>query len=135
MSQPESAGPTLYERAGGADALRLAVENFYAAVLADPALAPYFAGHDVSDIKRHQVLLLTQLLGGPAGYTGRELGPAHAGLQITDEDYDRVARHLEQTLVGLGVEADVVAAVNAAVAGVRADIVTAPSTDTALPTG
>jgi hemoglobin len=120
----QSPTPTLYETVGGADALRLAVDRFYVAVLDDPQLAPYFVGKDVSAIKRHQVLLLTTVLGGPNPYDGRELGEAHAGLGVTGADYDRTVGHLVTVLTDLGVDGAPLEALQAAVLGTRDAIVT-----------
>jgi hemoglobin len=74
-----------YDRVGGQPAIREVVEQFYARVLADEELAPYFVDADVTQVKRHQVLLLSQVLGGPAEYDGRDLGEAHRGLGITSD--------------------------------------------------
>ena len=117
--------PSHYDAIGGADALRLAVDRFYTAVLADPQLAPYFEGKDMPAIKRHQVLLLTTVLGGPGAYEGRDLGEAHAALAITGEDYDRTVAHLVKVLTDLGVEGEPLAALQAAVLGARDAVVTA----------
>ena len=119
--------PSLYDAVGGADALRTAVDRFYAAVLADPQLAPYFEGKDVSAIKRHQVLLLTTVLGGPEQYAGRDLGVAHAGLGVTGDDYDRTVAHLVDVLTGLGVEGEALETLQAAVLGTRGAIVAGES--------
>jgi hemoglobin len=90
-----SAGPAAhYDRIGGAAAVREAVERFYARVLDDTELQPYFADANVAGIKRHQVLLLSQVLGGPAEYEGRDLGEAHRALGITESHDDRVVGHL-----------------------------------------
>jgi hemoglobin len=120
----QSATPSLYDSIGGADALRLAVDRFYTAVLADPQLAPYFEGKDVPSIKRHQVLLLTTILGGPQPYEGRDLGEAHAGLDITGADYDRTVAHLVTVLTDLGVSGPPLEALQDAVLGARGAIVT-----------
>jgi hemoglobin len=114
---------TLYETLGGAAPLRLAVDQFYERVLGDPQLVHYFEGVDVPRVKRHQVLLLSQVLGGPAEYSGRALGAAHVGLDITGPDYDRVVEHLLATLGNLEVDPSVVHAVEAVVAGIRPDVV------------
>jgi hemoglobin len=114
---------SMYDAVGGADTLRLAVDRFYSAVLADPQLAPYFEGKDVPAIKRHQVLLLTTVLGGPEQYDGRDLGRAHAGLGITGADYDRTVGHLVDVLTGLGVPGEPLDALQAAVLGTRVAIV------------
>jgi hemoglobin len=114
---------TLYETLGGVEPLKIAVDRFYARILSDPQLQHFFDGVDLARVKRHQVLLFSQLLGGPAQYDGRALGEAHSGLNITGSDYDRVVEHLIGTLQGLGVDGRVVSAVEGAVADVRPEIV------------
>jgi hemoglobin len=118
-----ASSPTLYETLGGAEPLRLAVDRFYEKVLSDPQLEHYFEGVDLARVKRHQVLLLKQVLGGPAEYSGQELGPAHAHLNINGSDYDRVVEHLVGTLTELNVDSTVVGALEGVVASVRSDIV------------
>jgi hemoglobin len=120
----EHADQSLYDSIGGGDALRLAVDRFYLAVLADPQLAPYFEGKDVAAIKRHQVLLLTTILGGPQPYDGRDLGRAHAGLGITGPDFDRTVGHLVDVLTELGVTGEAYDKLTAAVLGARGAVVT-----------
>jgi hemoglobin len=117
-----------YDRVGGTPAIREVVEQFYARVLDDDELAPYFADADVSQVKRHQVLLLSQVLGGPAEYDGRDLGEAHRGLGITSDHYDKVVGYLVAVLTDLGADDEVLAAAGGVVAGVKADIVETPAT-------
>jgi hemoglobin len=112
-----------YDRIGGQPTLREAVDRFYVRVLDDPELAPYFEGKDVPRIKRHQVLLLGQVLGGPQDYDGRELGDAHAGLGVTGAHYDRVVEHLVAVLVEMDVPDDILAAAGEVLTGVKPDIV------------
>lgn len=115
-----------YDRVGGKPAIREVVEQFYARVLDDDELAPYFTDADVSEVKRHQVLLLSQVLGGPAEYDGRELGAAHRGLGITSDHYDKVVGHLVAVLTDLGADDELLAAAGGVLAGVKADIVENP---------
>jgi hemoglobin len=122
-------GQTLYDAIGGNDALKLAVDRFYVAVLGDEQLAPYFEGKDVAAIKRHQVLLLTTILGGPQPYDGRDLGEAHAGLAVTGADYDRTVAHLVTVLQDLGVSGAPMETLQAAVLGTRDAIVTGEATE------
>jgi len=112
-----------YDRVGGQPAIRAVVEQFYARVLDDDDLAPYFTDADVAEVKRHQVLLLSQVLGGPAEYDGRDLGEAHRGLGITSGHYDKVVGHLVAVLTDLGADDELLAAAGGVVAGVKADIV------------
>jgi len=127
VSTTESAAtaPTLtpYERIGGAPALRLAVDRFYAALLNDPDLRPYFEHVELGRLKAHQAALLAKVLGGPNGYAGRDLADGHRGLGISDDDYAKVGAHLVGVLTGLDVPADIVAAVEDVLAGVRDQIV------------
>jgi hemoglobin len=118
-----------YDRVGGRPAILEVVDQFYARVLDDADLAPYFADVDVSEVKRHQVLLLSQVLGGPTAYDGRELGDAHRGLGIVGDHYDKVVGHLVAVLTDLGADDELLAAAGDVVAGVKADIVEIPSPD------
>lgn len=112
-----------YDRLGGAPTIREAVDRFYVRVLADDELAPYFTDTEMAALKRHQVLLLSQVLGGPAAYDGRDLADVHRGLGITEAHYDRVVGHLVSVLVELGADDEAIAAAGTVVAGVKPDIV------------
>ncbi|MFO7279757.1 MAG: group 1 truncated hemoglobin [Thermoanaerobacterales bacterium] len=112
-----------YERLGGAPAVREAVDRFYDRVLGDPELAHYFTDVDMPRLKRHQVLLLSQVLGGPARYDGRELGEAHRGLGISSAHYDRVVDHLVAVLTDMGADEAALADAGNVLAGVKPDIV------------
>jgi hemoglobin len=92
-------------------------------VLADPELSGYFTGVDISRLKRHQVLLISQVLGGPAEYDGRDLRDAHAGMSITSDHYARVFGHLVAVLHDAGVEAEIIGRVGTELAGAERDIV------------
>jgi hemoglobin len=115
--------PTHYELIGGIEAIRHAVNDFYDRVLGDPELAGYFAGVDIGRVKRHQVRLLSSVLGGPQVYDGRALSAAHAGLNISPEHYDRVVAHLAAVLEARGAPADTAGAVLDALYSVKDDIV------------
>lgn len=117
-----------YQRIGGADAVTTVVQLFYDRVLADPALAGYFTDVDLPRLKRHQVLLISQVLGGPAAYDGRDLRDAHVGLQITSNHYSRVFGHLVAVLHDAGVEVEILGRVASVLAGAEKDIVASPST-------
>ncbi|MEU8519257.1 group II truncated hemoglobin [Streptomyces sp. NBC_01216] len=80
---------SLYEAVGGADALRRLSGTFYEAVLADPLLAPVFAGFTPAHVD-HVAVWLAEVFSGPAGFTARLGGHqallrAHLGLAISEE--------------------------------------------------
>ncbi|HEY3504257.1 MAG TPA: group 1 truncated hemoglobin [Actinocatenispora sp.] len=114
---------TDYARIGGGDAVRQVVGQFYEKVLADAELAGFFTGVDLAKLKRHQALLIAQVLGGPAAYDGRELGAAHRGLGISKDHFGRVVVHLVAALREAGVPEDVIGRVGEALGGTEADIV------------
>lgn len=118
-----------FETIGRDGAVKQAVERFYERVFADERLAPYFSGSDETRLKQHQAMLVAQVLGGPARYTGRTLDEAHAGLGVTDDDFGRVVGHFADALRDLDVDEAIVGRAGAALAGTRDQIVEA-SADT-----
>lgn len=90
---------TLYEHAGGDEALHRLEELFYAKVLDDPVLRSLFPQRQPHHVE-HLTWFTAESFGGPDRFT-RELGfeyliKAHRHLNITDEQRDRfVALYLE----------------------------------------
>jgi truncated hemoglobin YjbI/quinol monooxygenase YgiN len=85
--------PSLYEWAGGQQALDALFTRFYDRVLADPLIGPLFAGMD-PDHPAHVARWIAEVFGGPRHYT-EQLGgyPAmlahHRGLQLTEQQRRR----------------------------------------------
>lgn len=117
---------TLFEALGGTAAIDATVELFYAKVLADPALAPFFDGIDVRRLKAHQRAFLLVAFGGADTYRGRDLGQAHAALPICHHHFDLVAGHLVATLEELGVDAALIGQVVDIVGPLRGVVVGEP---------
>lgn len=117
--------PSIFTAIGGAPAVALAVDDFYARALADELLAPYFDGVDLNKQKRHMRAFLAGAIGGPDVYAGRDMRAAHARLHITHEAFDRVVEHLVATLASLSVPSPFVEAIGAKLAPLRAQIVSA----------
>ena len=99
------------------------VTRFYDLVLADPQVAPFFTGVDMAALKRHQVLLISQVMGGPASYDGRDLKTAHARLGIGANDFAAVVAHLVTALQEASVPDEVIGRVGEALEATEADIV------------
>lgn len=115
---------SVYEQIGGKPAVSAAVDGLYERLLADPVLAPYFAGTDMDRQKRHMRAFMAVALGGAELYAGRDMHSAHAGLNVTHDAFDRVVGHLVDTLASLGVPAEIIEAIGAKLAPLRAQIVT-----------
>lgn len=121
-SRPE-ADSTDYARIGGGPAVSAVVDRFYQQVLADEHLAPYFDESAMPNLKRHQVQLISHLLGGPVEYEGRELRDAHAEMNISADDYRRVVGHLVNTLTEAQVPEDILGRLADTLNAVEGDIV------------
>jgi hemoglobin len=95
---------TLFDRIGGEAAIKAAARGLVARIVADPELAPYFAGVDPEPHVEMLAKFVSSATGGPARYAGRNMHAAHAHLGITHEHFNRVARHLADELAALGVD-------------------------------
>jgi hemoglobin len=90
---------SLYEHAGGDEALHRLEQIFYTKVLADPVLRTVFTERRPHHVE-HLTWFTAESLGGPDRFT-RELGfrhiiEVHRGLEITDEQRERfVALYLD----------------------------------------
>jgi hemoglobin len=92
---------SLYERVGGYDALAAVVDDFVGRLVADKQFEKFFAGHSIDSKKRIRQHILDQFCaatGGPCVYTGREMKTTHAGLGITEANWDAAAKHLAASL-------------------------------------
>jgi len=112
---------TLYERLGGERGINLIVDDFIARALADPRVnwqrqgveqGGFFrrasvewdaSDQNVARLKRHMAQFLSVASGGPVRYEGQEMKAAHAGLRITNPEFDATVGLLKATLDKLGV--------------------------------
>lgn len=114
-----------FERVGGVSTVRAVVERFYELVLGDDRLAGYFDGTDMRALKRHQVLLVSQAMGGPARYDGPGLHRAHAGREITPVHFGLTVTYLAAAMQWAGVPSEIIARVGARLSDAEWDVVTA----------
>lgn len=112
-----------YQRIGGGRAVSAVVDRFYESVVADQKLAPFFAETDMNRLKRHQVLLISQIMGGPADYDGSSLREAHSGMDINDDHFGRVVTHLVAALQDASVPDDVIGRLGAQLGEAKKDVV------------
>src|SRR5688572_28926654 len=92
---------SLYQRLGGYDALAAVVDDFVVRLVTDKQFEKFFAGHSDDSKKKIRQHILDQFCaatGGPCVYTGREMKPSHAGLGITNAEWDAAAKHLVASL-------------------------------------
>ena len=121
--------PTLYKRLGGYDALAAVTDDFLGRLATDQQFGRFFVGHSADSIKRIRQLIVDQLCaatGGPCVYTGRDMKTAHAGLGITNQDWDASVKLLVATLDKFNVPAREKDEVLGAIGGLKKDIVDKP---------
>ncbi len=117
---------SLYERLGGYDALAAVTDDFIGRLASDPDLARFFGGLSLDSQKRLRQLVVDQLCeatGGPCLYIGRDMKTAHAGLGISEADWERAVQHLVATLDKFNVPERERDEVLAAISGMKDDIV------------
>ena len=113
---------TLYARIGGKDAVDAAVDIFYTKVLADPRIRHHFDGVDMTRQISHQKAFMTYAFGGMETYPGKNMREAHKHLKLTEDDFNAVAEHLEETLDELSVPAPLINEIMLLVGGAYDDI-------------
>jgi hemoglobin len=92
---------SLYDRLGGYNAVAAVVDDFVGRLIADKQFERFFAGHSTDSKKRIRQHIVDQLCaaaGGPCIYTGRTMKDSHAGLGITEAEWNAAAKHLVASL-------------------------------------
>lgn len=92
---------SLYQRLGGYDAIAAVTDDFIGRLVADPQLGRFFTGHSTDSkmrIRQHVVDQLCAATGGPCIYKGRDMKTSHAGLGITEAQWNLGVSHLVATL-------------------------------------
>lgn len=115
---------TLYAQVGGSEAIEGVVEDFYARVLADPALAGFFGGTNMSRLKGRQAEFIVAALGGPGPYLGPSMKQVHQGRGITMHHFELVGAHLRESLGAAGVSDELVEQILDKIGSLAPDIVT-----------
>lgn len=114
---------SIYSEIGGHEALTTVVDDFYRRVLADPQLAPFFAGTNLSRLKGMQVEFFAAALGGPDEYSGQTMRDVHRGRGIDQVHFDLVAKYLAESLAAAGVPEATTGTIIATIAPLSREIV------------
>jgi hemoglobin len=92
---------TLYQRMGGYDVIAAVVDDFIKQLGQDEAFKRFGGGRSMDSLHRTRQLVVDQtcyLAGGPCVYIGRDTKTAHAGLAITQEEWDLSIKHFKTAL-------------------------------------
>jgi hemoglobin len=101
VNAQEKSEKSLYLRLGGYDAIAAVTDDFLGRLIKDPQFTRFFSGFSTDTVKRIRQLIVDQLCaaaGGPCYYTGRDMKKTHAGLGITEKDWEASANHLVASL-------------------------------------
>ena len=97
MSQERS----LYERLGGYEAISAVAHDFAPKLFNDPQISSFFKGMGTdtrNSFIQKNINLLCNVTGGPCKIISRDAKTVHAGLGITEKEFNIVVDHLVDTL-------------------------------------
>ena len=114
---------SLYERLGGLPAIQAVVDDFVGNVAADTRINRRFANTNIPLFKKHLVDQICEATGGPCKYTGRTMKAAHAGMRITEAEFNALVEDLVKTLDKLKVPTKEKTELLLALAAMKNDIV------------
>jgi hemoglobin len=93
--------PSLYKRLGGREGIATVVDDFVANMVADTRVSARF-----KNLKPPQVLTLKtnladqicEVSGGPCAYVGRDMKTVHAGMKVTEAEWNATVENLGKAL-------------------------------------
>ena len=98
FSATQAAEKTLFERLGGQPAITAVVSQFVDYNNADAVIKSRWDPENVDELKLYLTELVCNATGGGCIYTGQHLDVAHAGLSVTEDEFNRVAANLIKAL-------------------------------------
>jgi hemoglobin len=110
VSEQAKDAPTLYERLGGAEALRPIIHDFVQTMVQDMMIGFFFRDVDPAQLERREFQFTARFLGAQIPYEGRTIRAAHAPHPIMGGQFDRRRRILETCIDAHGVPPDIKAA-------------------------
>ena len=96
-----SSAPSLYKRLGGYDAIAAVTDDFLGRLAADKQMSRFFVGVSADSLRKsrqHVVDQLCEASDGPCYYFGSSMKTVHAGLGITESDWQITVKHLTATV-------------------------------------
>ncbi|GGO79096.1 hypothetical protein GCM10011348_12540 [Marinobacterium nitratireducens] len=104
LAQTEVAPPSLYDRLGGLAPISVVVSDFIDVLVPDetlnanPAIDAARKSVPSPYLKYQVTAMVCQVTGGPCQYTGRDMKTAHAHLNISASEWDRMVELFKQVL-------------------------------------
>lgn len=85
---------SLYQAFGGKTGISKTVTQFLYQVVDDDRINHYFAGVNADRLQRRLTNQFCQLSGGPCRYKGDSMRKVHAGMHLTDADFNALVEDL-----------------------------------------
>ena len=82
---------SLYDKIDGSAAVSAAVDVSYEKVFADDRVKEFFVDVDMPGQKGKQRKFLAYAFGAPINYNGKDMRPAYAHLNLTEEHFTAIA--------------------------------------------
>jgi hemoglobin len=117
---------SLYDRLGQTPAIEVVIDKFLANVVADARINARFAHMDgpmVAHLRQMLIDQVCQATGGPCEYKGKTMLESHAGMNITEDEFNALVEDLSKALDDSGVKAEDRDELLGALGGMKGDIV------------
>jgi hemoglobin len=121
-TQPSS--KSLYDRLGGVDNIKIVIKDFVEEQVAkDARINARFANADLPKLQDSLTNQVCEATGGPCKYAGKNMKEAHAGMGITDVEFNALVEDLKKSLAKFNVPQAEQDELIGALAGMHDDIV------------
>lgn len=95
---PPPKAKSLYDRLGGLPAIQAVVAEFVGNVAADATINQRFFNTDIEDLKKKLSDFVCMATGGPCKYAGKDMGTAHAGMDLVEDEFNSLVGDLVKAL-------------------------------------
>lgn len=116
----------LYDALGERSGIETIVKDLLQRIASDQRLAPQFQGIDVRRFHRNLSDQLCVLSGGPCSYDGKAMRAVHAGMGITETEFNALAEQLILAMEQEGIPTWAQNRLLARIAPLHGDIVSVP---------
>ena len=90
--------PTTYDALGGSKKIEQIVDYFIDQIEFDRTLYNYFKDSNINRFRDKLIEQLCQVTGGPCAYSGDSMRSVHAGMNVTESDFNRTVDLLTKAM-------------------------------------
>ena len=119
----EKGKDAVFKNLGGVEGIQKFLDRVYDLIAVDARMKKFFQGRNLVAIKESQRIFITEMIGGPKVYKGRDLVEVHKTLGVDDYLFDCFLMNCEKALAGLGIEDQTIDEVLVVLEPVRAPVI------------